>query len=43
LKEILNANRTPKAATLKIATAGLAHCAFESEGFKSEYFLVEVK
>ena len=43
LKEILNANRTPKAATLKIATAGLAHCTFESEGFKSEYFLVEVK
>jgi hypothetical protein len=43
LKEILNANRTPKAANLKIATAGLAHCTFESEGFKSEYFLVEVK
>ena len=43
LKEILNANRTPKAETLKIATAGLAHCTFESEGFKSEYFLVEVK
>jgi len=43
LKEILNANRTPKAANLKIATAGLAHCVFESEGFKSEYFLVEVK
>ena len=43
LKEILNANRTPKAANLKIATAGLAQCTFESEGFKSEYFLVEVK
>lgn len=43
LKEILNANRAPKAANLKIATAGLAHCTFESEGFKSEYFLVEVK
>jgi len=43
LKEILNANRIPKAANLKIATAGLAHCTFESEGFKSEYFLVEVK
>ena len=43
LKEILNANRTPKAANLKIATAGLAHCTFESDGFKSEYFLVEVK
>ena len=43
LKEILNANRAPKAATLKIATAGLAQCTFESEGFKSEYFLVEVK
>ena len=43
LKEILNANRAPKAANLKIATAGLAQCTFESEGFKSEYFLVEVK
>lgn len=43
LKEILNANRAPKAANLKIATAGLAQCTFESEGFESEYFLVEVK
>lgn len=31
LKEILNANRAPKAANLKIATAGLAQCTFESE------------
>lgn len=43
LKEILNANKSPKSAIMKIATAGLAQCSFESEGYKSEYYLVEVK
>ena len=43
LKEILNANKGSKSATLKIASAGLAHVKFESDGLVSNYFLVEIK
>ena len=43
LKEILNANRGAKASSLKISSQGLAHVAFEHDGFKSNYYLVEIK
>ena len=43
LKEILNANRGAKSSSLKISPQGLAHVSFEHDGFKSNYYLVEVK
>jgi hypothetical protein len=43
LKEILNANRGSKAATLKISSQGLSHIQFENDSLKSSYYLVEVK
>ena len=43
LKEILNANRGAKSSSLKISPQGLAHVAFEHDGFKSNYYLVEIK
>lgn len=43
LKEILNANRNSKSATLQIASAGLCKASFETDTTKSEYFLVELK
>jgi len=43
LKEILMANKGSKSATLKIASAGLAHVKFERDGLVSNYFLVEIK
>jgi len=43
LKEILNANKGSSSATLKIASAGLAHIKFERDGLVSNYYLVEIK
>jgi hypothetical protein len=43
LKEILSANRGAKSSSLKISPQGLAHVAFEHDGFKSNYYLVEIK
>ena len=43
LKEILNANKGSKSASLKISSQGLAHLAFENDTIKSNYFLVEIK
>ena len=43
LKEILNANRGAKSSSLKISPQGLAHVSFEHDGFKSNYYLVEIK
>jgi hypothetical protein len=43
LKEILNANRGAKASSMKVSSQGLAEVKFEHEGFKSSYYLVEVK
>ena len=43
LKEILNANRGAKSSSLKISSQGLAHVAFEHDGYKSNYYLVEIK
>lgn len=43
LKEILNANRGAKSSSLKISAQGLAHVAFEHDGYKSNYYLVEIK
>ena len=43
LKEILNANRNAKSSSLKISAQGLAHVSFEHDGYKSNYYLVEIK
>lgn len=43
LKEILNANRGAKSSSMKVSSHGLATVSFEHEGFKSSYYLVEVK
>ena len=43
LKEILNANRNSKSATLKISSQGLAHIQFETDNITSKYYLVEIK
>ena len=43
LKEILGANRGAKSSSLKISPQGLAHVSFEHDGFKSDYYLVEIK
>tara|TARA_R110002167_G_scaffold165183_1_gene362131 strand:- start:92 stop:787 length:696 start_codon:yes stop_codon:yes gene_type:complete len=43
LKEILNSNRGAKSSSLKISSHGLATVSFEHDGFKSNYFLVEIK
>jgi len=43
LKEILNANRNAKSSSMKISSQGLASVSFEHEGYKSNYYLVEVK
>ena len=43
LKEILNANRGSKSATLKISSQGLAHIQFETDNITSKYYLVEIK
>ena len=43
LKEIFNANRNAKASSLKVSAQGLAHASFEHDGYKSNYFLVEIK
>jgi hypothetical protein len=43
LKEILMANKGSKAATLKIASQGLAHLSFENDSIKSNYYLVQIK
>tara|TARA_B100000963_G_scaffold73770_1_gene61832 strand:- start:3521 stop:4216 length:696 start_codon:yes stop_codon:yes gene_type:complete len=43
LKEILNANKGAKSSSLKISPSGLAHVSFENDGFKSNYYLVEIK
>jgi hypothetical protein len=43
LKEILNANKGAKSSSLKISPNGLAHVSFENDGFKSNYYLVEIK
>lgn len=43
LKEILNANRGSKSATLKISSQGLAHIQFETDNIISKYYLVEIK
>lgn len=43
LKEILNANRGAKASSMKVSSQGLASVSFEHEGYKSSYYLVEVK
>lgn len=43
LKEILNANRGAKSSSMKVSSQGLATVSFEHEGFKSSYYLVEVK
>lgn len=43
LKEILNANRNSKSATLKISSQGLAHIEFETDNITSKYYLVEIK
>ena len=43
LKEILNANKGAKSSSLKISPNGLAHVSFENDGFKSNYYIVEIK
>ena len=43
LKEILNANRGSKAASLKISSQGLANIEFEKDSLTSKYYLVEIK
>jgi hypothetical protein len=43
LKEILNANRGAKSSSLKISSQGLAQVSFEHDGYKSNYYLVEIK
>lgn len=43
LKEILNANRNSKSATMKIASAGLCKLTFQTDTIDTEYFLVELK
>jgi len=43
LKEILNANRAAKSSSMKVSSQGLASVSFEHDGFKSNYFLVEIK
>tara|TARA_Y100000816_G_scaffold292420_1_gene287578 strand:+ start:6595 stop:7290 length:696 start_codon:yes stop_codon:yes gene_type:complete len=43
LKEILNANRSSKSATLKISSQGLAHLNFKDTEVESNYYLVEIK
>lgn len=43
LKEILNANRGAKSSSMKISAQGLAHVSFEHDGYKSNYYLVEIK
>jgi hypothetical protein len=43
LKEILNVNKGAKSSSLKISPNGLAHVSFENDGFKSNYYLVEIK
>jgi len=43
LKEILNANRGAKASSMKVSSQGLAHVSFEHDGYKSNYYLVEIK
>jgi len=43
LKEILNANRNAKSSSMKVSSQGLASVSFEHEGYKSNYYLVEVK
>tara|TARA_R110000851_G_scaffold104803_4_gene222699 strand:+ start:80 stop:778 length:699 start_codon:yes stop_codon:yes gene_type:complete len=43
LKEILNANRGSKSATLKISSHGLAHLNFQKDEVESNYYLVEIK
>ncbi len=42
LKEILASNRDADSAKLRISTSGLSHVKFESDGFVSEYFLIEI-
>jgi|TARA_B110000444_G_scaffold122479_1_gene115234 hypothetical protein len=43
LKEILNANRDAKTASLKISTDGLAHLHFELDSYISDYYLVQIQ
>ena len=43
LKEILNANRNSKSATLKISSQGLSYIEFETDTITSKYYLVEIK
>ncbi len=43
LKEILVANKEAKDATLKISSDGLAHISFEVDGYKSDYYLVQIQ
>jgi len=43
LKEILSSNKGAKASHLKISSQGLAHVYFENGGYKSNYYLVEIK
>jgi len=43
LKEILNANRASKSATLKISSQGLSYIEFETDTITSKYYLVEIK
>jgi hypothetical protein len=43
LKAILVANKGSSTASLKISSKGLAHIAFSSDDFNSEYYLVEIK
>ena len=43
LKEILNANRDAKTASLKISTDGLAHLHFNVDTYTSDYYLVQIQ
>jgi len=43
LKAILVANKGSSTASMKISSKGLAHIAFSSDDFISEYYLVEIK
>lgn len=43
LKEILNANRDAKDATLSISSQGLSHIHFEVDNYTSDYYLVELQ
>jgi len=43
LKEILNANRGSKSATLKISSQGLSYIEFETDTITAKYYLVEIK